>query len=282
MAARCAIAGHAHRQQQGTSVLQPTHSLTAETSVLHQVLSACCPLTRLPHSCLPGMEDGGICCWDLEEPDKAHRAAAQQQQQQPTQQLAGSPSSCKLPARRPSYSTDLPQLLASVSSSSGGTYTAAASSSSSSSGGGHQREAPLPTTWAEPDAGLSVGGVVGLAVVPSTPSGASGAAADRGSGGGPVCRLVVLGSGACVTLYSVMVGDAGNDVAVADLGMRSGEWRAVGWLCPTAAGQWKCGGWGPRHGRHSNRAWCAGCEEGSTAHPACCTNQDRQTAPCCT
>jgi hypothetical protein len=43
-----------------------------------------------------------------------------------------------------------------------------------------------------------------------------------------VCRLVALGSGGCVTLYSVVLGGAGSDAAVADLGMRSGECQWAG------------------------------------------------------
>lgn len=73
------------------------------------------------------------------------------------------------------------------------------------------------------DAGLAAGGVVALSAVASLSSGSGGG----GAGGGPVCRLVVLSAGGCVTLYSVMMGGAGSDVAVTDLGMRSGEGQAA-------------------------------------------------------
>jgi hypothetical protein len=73
------------------------------------------------------------------------------------------------------------------------------------------------------DGALAAGGVVGLAAVPST-SASSSCGGPAGSGGGAVCRLVVLSAGGCVTLYSVMLGDAGSDMAGADLGMRSGEY----------------------------------------------------------
>lgn len=163
-----------------------------------------------------GMEEGGFCCWDLAEPGKAHRvlqsATAPQlqstkQQQQPR---------ANIPFRRPSYSAGLP-LFAGASSSSSGDALATGSSSGQDT----------VLTGMVCDGALAAGGVVGLAAVPSTSASSGSYGGAAGAGGGAVCRLVVLSAGGCVTLYSVMLGDAGSDMAVTDLGMRSGE-RWVG------------------------------------------------------
>lgn len=172
------------------------------------------------------MEEGGICCWDLAEPNTAHSNAAQGARAPPqhTQPQQQQPASLVLPARRPSYSTEVPFLARDGFGTAAPTAALALASASTphSSNTQDTNQAQLQGAAASmvlQDAGLAAGGVVALAAVASSASGSGGGSA----GGGPVCRLVVLSAGGCVTLYSVMMGGAGSDVAVTDLGMRTGE-----------------------------------------------------------
>jgi hypothetical protein len=165
--------------------------------------------------------------------------APQQQLKQQHQKQPGVDTPC----RRPSYSAGLPLFASTKCSTSSGDALDTCNSS----------VAATVLSGMISDGALAAGGVVALAVVPSTlaSSGSYGGAA--GSGGGAVCRLVVLSAGGCVTLYSVMLGGAGSDVAGADLGMRSGECWA-GCLSRWAS----CRGWRgcliivPWHG---NKTW---------------------------
>lgn len=106
-----------------------------------------------------------------------------------------------LPMRRPSYSTEVPLFVSSIGIGSKNSFLWE---------GQQQQQLQL-------DAAGGGSTITALAAVPSS-SGRGGAA----TGSGCVCRLVALTVGGCVSLYSVMVGGAGSDVAVTDLGMRSG------------------------------------------------------------
>lgn len=178
-----------------------------------------------------GMEEGGICCWDLAEPNAAHSSAGQgaRTRSQHTQhhQQQQHAASLELPARRPSYSTEVPFLsrdsFATAAAHSEATSealakaSAATPQSSSTHDSSHVQLQGAAASMVLQDAGLAAGGVVALSAVAGASSNSGGA------GGGPVCKLVVLSAGGCVTLYSVMLGGAGSDVAVTDLGMRTGE-----------------------------------------------------------
>jgi hypothetical protein len=192
------------------------------------------------------MEEGGICCWDLAEPNAAHSSAAQgartrSQNTQHQQQLQHA-ASLELPARRPSYSTEVPFLSrdsfvtahSEATSEALAKASAATLQSSSTHDSSHTQLQGAATSMVLQDAGLAAGGVVALSAVASSSSGSGGG--GGGAGGGPVCRLVVLSAGGFVTLYSVMLGGAGSDVAVTDLGMRSGEGqRCVSTQCLMSA-----------------------------------------------
>jgi len=170
-------------------------------------------LDPLTITCVPvaGMEEGSICCWDLSEPDKSHSAAlpATGPQLQQLQEQEQEQHSLRTPARRPSYTTAVP---ISTGSSSHDSYDPLTDNSKRRAdvlnGALHEHE-------------FAAEGVVAVAAVPTAAS--SGGGAVGSSSGGAVCRLVVLSSGCCVTLYSVMLRDTGSSVAVNDLGMRTGE-----------------------------------------------------------
>lgn len=159
------------------------------------------------------MEEGGLCCWDLAEPDSAH----QRQQQQQGSTALQRPVLPVPPPRRPSYSTELPLLSNSFSSDS------SVAASNGLAAGVHS-----------PAGGVAdVGGIVAVAVLPPPGARAAGGAA-RSSWGGSVCQIVSLSASGAVSMYSVMLGAAGGmagqlgaTAAAADLGTRSGKLLAA-------------------------------------------------------
>lgn len=153
------------------------------------------------------MEEGGICCWDLSEPDSMHPPALepaglqqQKQRQQQQHEEAG-----VLPARRPAYTTEVPPLLAPDSSS-----TADSNATNTLQVGAVSSVVAVEVLQLPSLGGLFRGPV------------AAAAAAGGGGGGGPVCQLVAATANGCVMLHTVMLGGPGSDAAVGDMGMRTG------------------------------------------------------------
>lgn len=152
------------------------------------------------HAQHAGMNEGGVCCWDLSEHDTAHTAGMAvtgpaAQQGLPTRHQKHQQTELNLPARRPAYSTEVPWSADSVS-----------------------RREP---TMCLGDAVALGDSIAALTALPASTG--SHSCAGYNSSGGCVGRLVVLTAGGCVSLYSVMLGDAGSDVAIQDLGMRTGQ-----------------------------------------------------------
>jgi hypothetical protein len=175
-----------------------------------------------------GMEEGGLCCWDLSEPDKLHQP--QQQQQHPQDSLQQRQQQQLVPARRPSYSTELP-FTAGSSDSSWVTPERPAradfiSSSTTNLG------STCGTSCTAFALGLgSTDSIVAIAVLEPTEASRAGGSSSAAVHGGAGCQLVSLSAAGNVAMFSVMLGAAAGGVAAefgvgaaaADLGTRAGE-----------------------------------------------------------
>jgi hypothetical protein len=177
------------------------------------------------------MEEGGLCCWDLSEPDRLHQPQQQQQQQQRVEdkpQPEEQQQQQLLPARRPSYSTELPLIAGSSDTSwltpepKVRTNFSTAPSSTTNTGS---------TSSAAFDSGLgSIDSIVAIAVLQPTSS-SRAAGSNAASQGGAACQLVSLSPAGNVAMFSVMLGaaagrlaaESGVAAAAADLGTRAGE-----------------------------------------------------------
>ncbi|KAF8064512.1 hypothetical protein HT031_003312 [Scenedesmus sp. PABB004] len=121
-----------------------------------------------------GMEEGGLCCWDLSEPGRTH------------QPLEAGPQQLALPLRRPSCSTGLPLLDAGDGAGSAG---------------------------AAPGAWLSGAGDARIAALAALPPGSGGSACLLASGGA-ACQVVSLSAAGSVATYSAVLGSGTGELGL--------------------------------------------------------------------